>query len=119
MGSLCKTVVRALHEPLQPGKRLVPLRGDLVQALAGGEQRPWFELPYVLAAHMGAVSETGLSKNVQVLRDRLARHAAARRQPCDRQRSLGAEPGDDPEAGFVTQSREDGSRRSQLLRLNH
>src|SRR5215475_9133984 len=72
MRSHCPIAGRSLHQPLQPGKRIVPLRGDLVQTLAGSEQRPRFELPDALAADLGAVSETGLSKNVQVLGDSLA-----------------------------------------------
>src|SRR5262249_60277315 len=66
-----------LHEEPQPGQRLVPLRRDRAQALASAEQRPRFELPDALTAHLGAGRQAGLSEHMQMLRDRLTRDAAA------------------------------------------
>src|SRR5205823_9503621 len=57
----------ALDERLQPAQRLLPLRGDLVEAVAGRVERLAIELPACLPAEPLQPDDAGIQQHLQVL----------------------------------------------------
>ena len=102
-----KPALFVLDELAQAAKGVVPLLRDDVEVAAGGPEPPPLQSPDTLASVARAAYKARRLHHAQVLGDGLTSDSRARRQPCDGQRPLIAEAGDQSQANFISQRRKD------------
>jgi hypothetical protein len=100
-----------LHEDFQTIERRVPLGRNTVEATAGGIERGWLELPNAFAPETRAACKAGVSENVEMFGDGLARdapmgHGSLTGEVRDRHGSRGREARHNAKTSFVAKSGE-------------
>ena len=99
-----------LDERSQALQRLIPVLGDLVEVAACLLEPGCIERPDAFPPPPAIMDEAGISEDLQVLGDRLARHGGAGREPGDRLGTAGAEAVYQREPRLVAQRREERRR---------
>jgi hypothetical protein len=103
-----------LDEFAQPRESVVPLPGDQIKVAADILEALLIQLPDALSAVPSATHETRVLHDAQVFGDRLTRDVEASGKPRNGRRSVITEAGDQAQAGFVSQRREEWRRVEQL-----
>jgi hypothetical protein len=110
----CGTRRSVLDEFAQPPESVIPLPGDQIKVAADLLEALLIQLPDALPAAPSATHETRVLHDAQVFGDCLTRHVEASGQPRNGRRPIVTEAGDQPQAGFVSQRREEWRRIEQL-----
>jgi hypothetical protein len=105
-----------LDEFAQAPESVVPLPGDQIKVAADVLEAQLIQLPDALPAVPSATHETRVLHDAQVFGDCLTRDVEASGKPRDGRRSVVTEAGDQSQAGFVAQRREERRRAEQLRR---